>query len=160
MASADNLQFQLSAAELQRLHDALDIVDEVLGSKLITLSGKDIQRLPKASDGTLPFIEKSLDLAEQQPKFAPAYIDIPGLRLDLDAYRLLSRLSQRLRPLADNLNATTIKAGSEAYVAALAYYNSAQQALRQNVSGAQAVVDELKNRFESSSQRKADKPKP
>jgi hypothetical protein len=161
MASADNLEFVLTPAEQQQVLAALNTLETVLGPKLITLSPQDIKRLPKAGDGTLPFIEKSLDLAEQQPQFAPAYLNIPGLRLDLEGYRRLSSLIRQLRPLLDNLNATTIKLGSEAYVAALAYYGAAQQAQRQNVSGAQAVVDTLKARFEANGKSKDQgKPKP
>lgn len=161
MASADNLEFVLTSAEEQQVLEALTTLERILGPKLITLSAQDIKRLPKASDGTLPFIEKSLDLAEQQPQFAPAYINIPGLRLDLEGYRRLSSLIRQLRPLLDNLNATTIKLGSEAYVAALGYYGAAQQAQRQNVSGAQAVVDTLKARFEANGKAKDQgKPKP
>jgi len=38
-------------------------------------------------------------------------------------------------------------AGSEAYQAALIFYNSAKIASSQNISGAKAVYEELKKRF-------------
>ncbi|SHL71424.1 hypothetical protein, partial [Hymenobacter psychrotolerans] len=111
-------------------------------------------------DASLPFIEKALDLAEQQPQFAPGYVDIPGLRLDLAAWQQLQRMARRLQPLATNLASTSVKLGSESYVTALAYYSSVQQAAKQGVSGAQDAVGTLKTRFEQSTAQKAAKATP
>ncbi|MBC8084466.1 MAG: hypothetical protein H7Z21_14810 [Hymenobacter sp.] len=122
---------------------------------LVTLTSKEVSRLPKASEASLPFIAQTLDLAEQQPKFAPGYVDIPGLRLGLTAWQQLQRIARRLQPLATNLASTTIKLGSEAYMTARAFYSSGQQAARQAVPGAQDALNVLKARFEQSSARKA-----
>ncbi|SHL58545.1 hypothetical protein [Hymenobacter psychrotolerans] len=158
--SSDNLEIKLTDADLKKINDALDALDAALAPVLITLTGKEIQRLPKASDASLPFIEKALDLAEQQPQFAPGYVDIPGLRLDLVAWQQLQRVARRLQPLASNLASTSIKLGSESYVTALAYYSSVQQAAKQGVSGAQDARDTLKTRFEQSTAQKAAKATP
>lgn len=154
-ASTDNLQIQLSDADLKKINDALDVLDAALAPVLITLTGKEVQRLPKAADASLPFIQQALDLAEQQPQFAPGYVDIAGLRQDVQAWQQLQRVARRLQPLTSNLASTTIKLGSESYVTALAFYNSVQQAARQGVSGAQDARDTLKTRFEQSTARKA-----
>jgi hypothetical protein len=157
MPSPDNLQIKLSDADLKKITDALDALDAALAPVLITLTGTEIKRLPKASDASLPFIEKALDLAEQQPQFAPGYVDIPGLRLDLAAWQQLQSIARRLQPLATNLGSTNIKLGSEAYVTALSFYSSVQQAAKQGVSGAQDARDTLKARFEQSTARKVAK---
>ncbi len=155
MPTADNLQITLSDADLQKINAALDTLETVLGPVLITLTGKEIQRLPKASDGTLPFIQQALLLSEQQPQFAPAYLDLPGLRQDLQGWEQLNAISRRLQPLATDLNSTTIKLGSEAYVTALAYYNAVQEAAKRAVSGARDAFQLLKGRFEQAGPKKA-----
>lgn len=154
---SENLTINLAPADLKKINDALDALDAALAPVLVTLTGKEVQRLPKASDASLPFIQQALDLAEQQPQFAPGYVDIAGLRLDLTAWQQLQRVARRLQPLATNLAATNIKLGSEAYVVALAFYNSVQQAAKQGVPGAQDALSVLKTRFEQSSARKAAK---
>lgn len=151
----ENLEIKLTDADLKKINDALDALDAALAPLLITLTGKEVQRLPKASDASLPFIQQALDLAEQQPQFAPGYLDVAGLRLDLAAWQQLQTVARRLQPLASNLASTNIKLGSEAYITALAYYNSVQQAAKQGVSGAQDALNVLKNRFEQSTARKA-----
>ncbi|GAA4393104.1 hypothetical protein [Hymenobacter koreensis] len=157
----ENLQISLSAAELQKINDALATLNTVLGPLLISLNPKEKSRLPKANDGLLPFIQKALTYAEQQPKFAPGYLDIAGLRLDLTAWQQLRSVQQLLTPLADNLNSTLMKLGSEAYVAALSYYNGVQQGAKQSVPGAQALANDLKTQFEQPTPAaKAAKPVP
>ncbi|NVO30765.1 hypothetical protein [Hymenobacter lapidiphilus] len=157
MPAPDNLQITLAAADLKKINDALDALDAALAPVLITLTGKETQRLPKASDASLPFIRQALDLAEQQPTFAPGYVDIAGLRQDLTAWEQLQSIGRRLQPLASNLSSTSIKLSSEAYVVALAFYNSVQQAARQGISGAEDARTVLKTRFEQSTARKADR---
>ena len=157
MATADNLRIQLSAAELQSITAALDALEAALAPVLISLTPADVKRLPKASDASLPFIQQALELAEQQPQFAPGYVDIAGLRLDLEAWQQLQRVTRRLQPLLSGLSSTSIKLGSEAYVTALAFYNSVQHAARQGVAGAPDALNVLKTRFEQSTARKAAK---
>ncbi|WP_046242598.1 hypothetical protein [Hymenobacter terrenus] len=154
MPAPDNLQITISDADLKQVNDALDTLEAVLGPVLITLSGKEIQRLPKASDGTLPFIQQALQFSEQQPQFAPAYLDLPGLRQDLKSWEQLTAVLRRLQPLTTNLNSTTILLGSESYVTALAYYNAVQQAAKRAISGAVDIFQVLKARFEQATSRK------
>lgn len=153
--SSDNLEIKLTDTDLKKIHDALDALEAALAPLLITLTGKEVQRLPKASDASLPFIQQALDLAEQQPKFAPGYLDVPGLRLDLAAWQQLQSIGRRLQPLATNLTSTNIKLGSEAYVTALAFYSSVQQAAKQGIPGAQDALSVLRIRFEQSAAKTA-----
>ena len=157
MPAPDNLQINLAAADLKKINEALDALEAALAPVLVTLTGKEVQRLPKAGDASLPFMQQALDLAEQQPNLAPGYVDIAGLRQDLVAWEQLQRIGRRLQPLASNLSSTSIKLSSEAYVTALAFYNSVQQAARQGISGAEDARAVLKTRFEQSTARKADR---
>jgi len=53
--------------------------------------------------------------------------------------------------LCDNLPDTEMLSGSEAYVAALTYYNSVKQAAKMNVPSAKAIYEDLRKRFEKPS---------
>lgn len=149
MPDNNNLSITLSEADVKKINDALAVIESVLNPVLITLTKKQISRLPKASDKSLPFIQQALELAEQHPAVAPGYVDLPELKRDLAAWQQVNSVQRRLQPLASNLASTGIKLGSEAYVTALAFYNSAQQAAKRNVSGAQDILDVLEVRFAS-----------
>ena len=143
----DNLSISLSEADVKKINDAIAVIESVLNPVLITLTKKQIGRLPKASDKSLPFIQQALELAEQHPTVAPGYVDLAELKRDLAAWQQMNNILRRLQPLATNLVSTSIKLGSESYVTALAFYNSAQQAAKRNVSGAQDIVGVLEVRF-------------
>ncbi|MDR2584519.1 MAG: hypothetical protein LBC75_13655, partial [Fibromonadaceae bacterium] len=55
----------------------------------------------------------------------------------------------RVTQLEEGINDTQMTAGSEAYQAALIFYNSVKIAASQGISGAKAVYEELKKRFPS-----------
>lgn len=52
--------------------------------------------------------------------------------------------------ICENVNDTEMISGSEAYVAALTYYNSVKAAAKRNVPSSKAISDDLKKRFERS----------
>jgi hypothetical protein len=51
------------------------------------------------------------------------------------------------RQLSDNIDDTVLVAGSEAYQAALVFYNAVKAAAAQDIPGAKEVYSDLKNRF-------------
>jgi hypothetical protein len=51
------------------------------------------------------------------------------------------------KQLSDNIDDTEMIAGSEAYQAALAFYNSVKAAAAQDIPGAKEVYADLKTRF-------------
>jgi hypothetical protein len=71
-----------------------------------------------------------------------------------DAHNLWS-LFLLTQQLHENVDDTTMVAGSEAYQAALVFYNSVKMAARQDISGAKAVYEELKKRFPGHKHRSA-----
>ena len=56
-------------------------------------------------------------------------------------------LYNRIRQLEEGISDTQMTAGSEAFQAALVFYNSVKVASTQSVSGSKAIYEELKRRF-------------
>ncbi len=104
--------------------------------------------LPKMADKTVAFVNDGLQLAETNPQFAPSYLDVKQLQLDVDSVNAFTQLEMPLQSLSMQLNDTVMLAGSDAYVAALMFYNSIKEATKRNVPGAKAIYEELKKRFE------------
>jgi hypothetical protein len=89
-----------------------------------------------------------MDYATSDPQFTPPYMDVPEMKKDFDATTALLPLLRTVDQIEDNLNDTTMLAGSEAYIAALSYYNSVKMAAKMNIPGAKAIYDDLRVRFE------------
>jgi hypothetical protein len=155
MSKENLVSIKLSADELSKINNALKVIQDTLKPYLVTISTDDRKSLPKMNEKTLPFVKKALEYAESHPEFAPSYLSIPELRIDLEAFESLNKISNPFDELSVSLEDTTILCGSEAYVAALSYYNAVKQAVKMNVAGAKTVYDDLKVRFEQNGPKAA-----
>ncbi len=81
-------------------------------------------------------------------QFAPSYLNVEELKTDLQAVTDLTQIFRPIEQLCENLNDTITQAGSEAYIASLAYYNSVKQAAKMNIPDAKTIFNDLKIRFE------------
>jgi hypothetical protein len=111
------------------------------------LTPAERRAMAKMGEKTLSFVEKAHEFAKQNPNLVPPFLDMTAFDTDFaDAHNLWTVLlvSQQLH---ENMDDTTMVAGSEAYQAALVFYNSVKMAARQDIPGAKAVYEELKKRF-------------
>jgi len=127
---------------------------------LIALSKEERKKLPKMGDRTIPFVEKVIEYATAQPEFVPPYMDIPELKNDFNAVTTLNQVYRPLNQIDSNLNDTLLLSGSEAYKAALQFYNYVKQAAKNNVPDAKVIFEELKKRFENQGPRSTPAPTP
>jgi hypothetical protein len=114
---------------------------------LKTLTPEQRQGYPKMGDASRPLVEKVRDYSGSNPTLAPAYMDKIEFKTDVSDEGHLHVIETAVRQLLDAISDTRMLVGSEAYVAALMFYNSAKDAARHNVPGAKAIVEDLKKRF-------------
>jgi hypothetical protein len=147
MPQENRVSIILKPEDLKKVLDALVVVNTTLKPYLIALTPDERKELPKMKDGTMPFVKKSMEYAQTNAAFVPAYIDVKELKTDLDAVDALSQIFRPVEQLYLNLEDTITLSGSEAYVASLAFYNSVKQAAKINVPGAKAIAEDLGYRF-------------
>ena len=123
---------------------------EELQAYLIALTPEERKTIPKMSDKTMPFVEKTLEYCTSAPQFVPQYMDAGALAGDFKVTNQLTPLFRTIKALNDGLDDTIMEAGGEAYMNALNYYNSVKQAAKMNVPGAKSIYEDLSKRFEKS----------
>lgn len=143
----ENLTAKLDDATVETIQTKIKEIRELLPFA-IGLTPGERGTLPKITDASSFFVEDALAAAEANEALAPRYLDVPELRSDLTLWRQIDRFVEDLSALARTLEDTAMAAGSEAYVAALAFYNSVKRAARDGVPGAQSIEENLKRRFE------------
>ena len=99
-------------------------------------------------DSKQPFVTKALQYAQSFPQIAPPFINLVELGKDRSLALTLLQFTQLVKPWLQAIEDTELAVGSEAYVAALAIYQSAGQAAKANVPGAAAIYADLKTHFE------------
>lgn len=146
--NADSISIQIPPEVLVQVLDLQSQINQLMAPYVIALTPDERHDLPKMAEKTVSFVSKALDYAESNPEFAPKYLDIKALQTDVKAVTDLTSVEQPVQNLFIQLNDTIMMSGSEAYIAALMYYNSVKAAARRNVPGAKAIYDDLKVRFE------------
>lgn len=147
MPQENLVSIAISESDKQVIEDAIQIVKDKLRPVLVALGPADRRALPKMSDRSVPFVQKALEYATSNPQFAPAFIDIPEMEKDVQAVSDLTHFFRSIAELHEHLDDTIMLAGSEAYVAALALYNSVKVAAKLNQQGAEPIYNDLKQRF-------------
>lgn len=148
-----NISAELTDSVKQDILNRLQNITDLLPF-LINLTLDERHSLPKMGDKSFPFVDKSLELAEQNPHLVPPYIDINELKKDFQLAQGLRTVQNATATLLEKISDTYIAAGSEALTAALTFYQSAKQAAKKNVPGTDLVVNELAKRFENMGKKK------
>jgi hypothetical protein len=114
---------------------------------LFNLTADDRKTMRVMGDKSIAFVQKALEYAQNNPALMPPYLDLTEAKKDFalahDLYGILQQLNTLQRAVED----TMMVAGSEAYDAALIFYNSVKGASRVNVPGSEAVYNDLQQRF-------------
>ncbi|PSL49496.1 hypothetical protein CLV51_101830 [Chitinophaga niastensis] len=147
MGTQNQISIVIPADVLQQSFEHLQAVSKLLQPYLHALTSTDRQGLAKMGDKTIPFVSKNLDYSKSNPYFTPAYMDVTELEKDLNIAAGLTPLLRICEQLASNLDDTIMLSGSEAYVAALAYYNTVKQAAKMSIPDAKPIFEDLQQRF-------------
>ncbi len=142
-----NISAVLSEDQRREILDLIQNINNRLNF-LINLTPDERQALPKMGDKTQAFVAKAIELAKMNPVLVPPYVNINEMEKDYNLALSLKEIVTQVQSLSEKLSDTYLAAGSEAYVTALAFYNSAKAAAKMNVSGTDAIVNELSERFE------------
>jgi hypothetical protein len=107
---------------------------------LYDLSPEVRRQLPKMGDGSRAFVEKTLEIAKQNPDFLARSFDLEEFERDVALYNALSPVLIAVSQLHELLDDTLLAVGSDAYTAALEAYAYAYAKRAGNTQG----LDELK----------------
>ena len=156
MAITNEISIVINDEALKNIQTGLDMINANL-PQLITLTNEQRQTLPKMGDKTVAFVKKALEYARQNPKIVPAYLNMEEYAKDVEAVNRLFLVAGPLQKLAEELDDTTLLAGSEAYAAALTFYTALKGAISAGETGLKNVYDDLSARFPGRNFKKTDK---
>ena len=142
-----NYEFTISPEDLQKVNDAIKVINDTLTPKLIALTPDNRKDLNKMGDKTLSFVNKSVEYMQLHPDLVPRYVQVEPAKIDLQATQTLLPLHNQFTILQEMTADSSMLSGSEAYSCALTFYNSIKLQAKENVTGAKAIYEDLKVRF-------------
>jgi hypothetical protein len=152
----NKISITIDAATEKAILDKIAELVALLPGGLITLTDEDRKGIALMGDKSIPFVDKALDIAAQNPMLCPPYVNLEEARRDFTAFRSLSSILRAIAPVVGRVKDSAQLCGSEAYTSGLSIYNSARDGEHRGVPGAKEAVHELSPRFPG---RGAAKPK-
>lgn len=148
MALTNIARFVLSDEELSEVNTAMETLYRILTPRTISLTPEIRRELLKMGDKTFAFVEKAMELANQNPDFIPAYVDLNEANIDFQAFKLLRMINRKIEALSQLLEDTQIQSGSEVYTVTLSVYDQIK-AIAKAVGSveSQKAKEELSTRF-------------
>lgn len=114
---------------------------------LLNLTPEERQELPKLGDKTLAFDQKCKTGMEQNPVLVPGYVVPAEVQKDRDLRDPVVEVETAMKAVFDSVRDTGLLLGTEILMADLSFYQNVRQAAKRGVPGAQALYDELRERF-------------
>ena len=148
MSQENLISTTIPAETLAAINTNLTAINTALANTLLfNLTAEERKAMRVMGDKSIAFVQKSLEYADNNPALLPPYLDLAEAHKDFalthDLYGILQQINTLQRAVED----TMMVAGSEAYDAALIFYNSVKGASRVNVPGSEAVYNDLQQRF-------------
>jgi hypothetical protein len=134
------------------LNDMMSILDNYSQH----LRARDRMRLNGVGIRKLGFIERTYDIALENPEFLPHYLTIERFGEDIDyflAFRSLVDLTTQIREKLWNI---TIQSADIAYTDALEFYASVREAAKRRVDAAETIFSELSPFFKRTRRTEAE----
>ncbi len=150
----DNYEFQIDPADLQEVKNAINVINEKLVPLLIALTPEERRELAKMGDKTTAFVTKAVEYMQEFPELVPKYVESEPAKIDLAAVQTILPLNSQFTKFEEMTADSSMLSGSEAYGAALSFYNSVKLQAKENVPGAKNVYEDLKTRFPGRSRRR------
>lgn len=137
----------IPAAVLDQVQQHLDAIKTALAPYLISLTPEERKTMLRMGDKTVAFVQKTAELATNNPSFVPSFVSLAELKQDMAGIAALAPLRQQFEQLALDTDSTVMVAGSEALGTSLIIYGNTKFLAKNKQPGAQAGFDELRVQF-------------
>ena len=134
-----------AAVKAQVLTKFTEILD--LLTMLVNLTPEEKQRIPSIGPTRAGMVPAFMQEMTAHPELVPSYVNMTELLSDRKLFDDLNDLAARANEVWESLTDTAHIAGSDMYLAYLAFWNNVKEAQRRNVPGIDAVFNHLRPFF-------------
>ncbi|WP_333600272.1 hypothetical protein [Flavobacterium sp.] len=147
----------MDAADIVAVKTALVTIQDKIPF-LLGLTTDERTSLPKIDVSNKAFVEDAINAAVNNNSMLPSFFKVNDMQIDLNLFMQLEKIMSLVRQLQEKIDDTHLLAGSEAYVSALSAYKLFAAAADAGVPGADAVYDQLRERFTNNTATAASTP--
>lgn len=148
MAQHNQISVVLSDEDMDEIMDAIAVLQRKLPF-LINMTLDERRTHLKMGDRSFPFVGKSLDYSKSNDHLVPPFLNVTEFDKDMTLIARLTKIERPLLSLTEGISDTKLRAGSEAYSAALLFYQAVKLAAQMNIPGVKSIYEDLRARFPS-----------
>jgi hypothetical protein len=145
--SPDKFNVDIPDLVVTQILDLLNQVETKLAPFEVALPDDEQKHLPKISDESIPFAQKTNGYMDTDPAYNPAFVNVTETHKDFKNFTKVNPIYAKLSGLRNKVSKIQIASGSDAMIQFLGYYNSVRQASKNGVPGAKVIYDDLALRF-------------
>ena len=140
---------KIAVLSLEEMADVLQKITEIQAILPggVALRPSDRQKLLKMGRKTTQFVQRTINMTQQNPEMVPAYIDLQSMEDSYQLYNQMLTITDVVEQLNRKVTDIMLMSGSNASTQSLSCYHAIKNASRDNVPGAQPFYDTLKKRF-------------
>ena len=157
MTTENRISATLAAADLTAIIGHLNAA-RALMPFLVSVANEDRNKITKFGDKSQAFDEKCADYEAQRPDLVPNFVSVPETTKDRTLIAQMKTINAILAQLADDGFCTELVLGGDIADSDKAFYGNARFAAANGVPGAQAIYDDLKQRYPSVPRKPATPP--
>lgn len=144
--SNNRLNITATAVQITTVKTALQTISTNLPF-LIGLTTEERVALPTINVSNKAFAEDAINAGVNNASLIPSYVSMANVQNDMTLFTQLDEIILLVKQLLEKLEDTQLLVGSEAYVGALSTYKLISAAADAGVPGADAIYNQLKQRF-------------
>ena len=145
--SPDKFNVDIPDVVVTEILGLLAQVEDRLAPYEVALPDDEQKHLPKISDESIPFAQKTDGYMDSEPAYNPAFVSVAETHKDFRNFSKVNPIHAKLSGLRNKVSKIMIAAGSDAMIQFLGYYSSVRQAAKTGVPGAKVIYDDLALRF-------------
>ena len=146
MADLNRVSASIPPADITAITAAIATIQSKLPF-LVGLSDPDRIAMPKMAEKSEGFHDKAKTYMASNPEFLPGFINKPEFDKDQALRDQMLQFWTQFSSLFRSTEDTLMVVNSELWMADLAYYQNVREAAGRNVPAAQAIYNDLKERF-------------
>lgn len=113
----------------------------------VALRPSDRQKLLKLGRKSTQFVQRTIEIAQQNPELVPAYVDRPSMEMSYQLYNQMLTIIATVEQVGRKVTDVMLTSGNQAQTSSMSCYHGIKNASKANIPGAQPVYDALKTRF-------------
>ncbi len=136
-----------TAAETKKVDDAIADQKTVINPKSTNLSDEEKRLYGSINEQNKLVVQKILGYAESNPNVMPAHVDKAEMLRDYESRNTLEKWEDALKLLLNNVQNTKILLDYDVFQASLSIYRNVRYQAGENVTGMNAIYNDLKQFF-------------